>query len=117
MLDIMGSRNTVDATALEGRAAESCCFQPTLARQPATKSQLDVFRLPAVCDCDLKRYGATLTSRETVIMEEITTKDHTITGCIPTATIHRGLTYPKILCVSEKEERKRENGDIMWCIS
>ena len=30
-------------------------------------------------------------------------------GC--TATIHRGLTYPKILCAPEKEERKRENGD------
>ena len=29
-----------------------------------------------------------------------------------TATILRGLTYPKILCVPEKEERKRENGDI-----
>ena len=25
-----------------------------------------------------------------------------------------GLAYPKILCVPGKEERKRENGDIMW---
>ena len=33
-------------------------------------------------------------------------------GC--TATILRGLTYPKILCTFEKEERKRENGDIAW---
>ena len=33
-------------------------------------------------------------------------------GC--TATILRGLTYPKILCAPEKEERKRENGDITW---
>ena len=33
-------------------------------------------------------------------------------GC--TITILRGLTYPKILCVPEKEERKRENGDIAW---
>ena len=31
-----------------------------------------------------------------------------------TATILRGLTYPKILCAPEKEERKRENGDIAW---
>ena len=30
-------------------------------------------------------------------------------GC--TATIPRGLTYPKILCTPKKEERKRENGD------
>ena len=33
-------------------------------------------------------------------------------GC--TATIRRGLTYPKILCTPEKEERMRENGDIAW---
>ena len=33
-------------------------------------------------------------------------------GC--TATILRGLTYPKILCTPEKEDRKRENGDIAW---
>ena len=31
-----------------------------------------------------------------------------------TATILRGLTYPKILFVAKKEERKRENGDIAW---
>ena len=31
-------------------------------------------------------------------------------GC--TATILHGLTYPKILCMPEKEERKRENGVI-----
>ena len=31
-----------------------------------------------------------------------------------TATILRGLTYPKILCMPEKEESKRENGDIAW---
>ena len=31
-------------------------------------------------------------------------------GC--TATILHCLTYPKILCVPEREERKRENGDI-----
>ena len=33
------------------------------------------------------------------------------------ATILRGLTYPMILCVPEKAERKRENGDIAWCRS
>ena len=31
-----------------------------------------------------------------------------------TATILRGLTYPKILCAPEEEERKRENGVIAW---
>ena len=31
-----------------------------------------------------------------------------------TATILRGLTYPKILCALEKVERKRENVDIAW---
>ena len=31
-----------------------------------------------------------------------------------TATILRGLTYPKILCVPKKGKRKRENGDIAW---
>ena len=35
-------------------------------------------------------------------------------SCSCTATILRGLTYPKILCSPEKEERKRENGDIAW---
>ena len=34
-----------------------------------------------------------------------------------TATILRGLTYPKIVCAPKKEERKRENGDITWCRS
>ena len=34
-------------------------------------------------------------------------------GC--TATILRGLTYPKILCTPEKEERKSEDGDVVWC--
>uniref|UniRef100_A0A671YNV9 REST corepressor 1 n=1 Tax=Sparus aurata TaxID=8175 RepID=A0A671YNV9_SPAAU len=33
-------------------------------------------------------------------------------GC--TAMILCGLTYPKSLCAPEKEERKRENGDIAW---
>ena len=33
-------------------------------------------------------------------------------GC--TATILRGLTCPKILCVPEKEEGKGENSDIAW---
>ena len=33
-------------------------------------------------------------------------------GCM--ATILHGLTYPKILCAPEKEERKRDNGDIAW---
>ena len=33
-------------------------------------------------------------------------------GC--TATILRGLTYPKILCTAKKEERKREHGDNAW---
>ena len=31
-----------------------------------------------------------------------------------TATILCGLKYPKILCVPEKEEKKKENGDIAW---
>ena len=31
-------------------------------------------------------------------------------GC--TATILRGLTYPKILCAPKKEERKRKNGNV-----
>ena len=30
-----------------------------------------------------------------------------------TATILRSLTYPKILCTPEKEERRRKNGDIV----
>ena len=34
-----------------------------------------------------------------------------------TATVLRGLTYPKILCMPEKLERRRENGDIVWCRS
>ena len=33
-------------------------------------------------------------------------------GC--TATILHDLTYPQILCMPEKVERKRENGDIAW---
>ena len=37
---------------------------------------------------------------------------YVVGGC--TATILRGLTYPKMLCTPEKEERKRENGDIAW---
>ena len=38
---------------------------------------------------------------------------HLLGGC--TATILRGLTYPKVLCMPEKKkERKRENGDIAW---
>ena len=31
-----------------------------------------------------------------------------------TAAVLRGLTYPKILCATIKEERKREDGDIAW---
>lgn len=31
-----------------------------------------------------------------------------------TAAILSGLTYPKILCAHEKEERHRENSDIAW---
>ena len=34
-------------------------------------------------------------------------------GC--TATNFCGLTYPKIPCLAEKEERMKENGDIAWC--
>ena len=33
-------------------------------------------------------------------------------GC--TATILRGIPYPKVLCAPKKEERKKENGDITW---
>ena len=35
---------------------------------------------------------------------------HVFGGC--TATILRGLTYPKILCTPIKEEGQNENGDI-----
>ena len=37
---------------------------------------------------------------------------HLFGRCIP--SILHSLTYPKILCAPEKEERKRENDDITW---